>query len=183
MNKYRLEKEDTVLMIIDLQEKLMAAMSEKTKVYRNTGMLIDAAEKFQLPIVLTEQYPRGLGATVEEIKGKLPDNHHRLEKTRFSAMTPEMLDLLKKIGFKTILITGSETHVCVFQTTRDLVEQGFNVHVVRDAVCSRFKENFQNGLSLMQEAGAVITNTETVLFDLLSDASSPEFRGISALVK
>lgn len=183
MNKYRLEKEDTILMIIDLQEKLMAAMPEKNKVYKNAGLLITIAEKFQLPIVLTEQYPRGLGSTVEEIKSKLPDNHHRLEKVRFSAMIPEMVDLLKKTGRKTILISGSETHVCVFQTTRDLVEQGFNVHVVRDAVCSRFKENFQNGLSLMREAGAVITNTETVLFDLLIDATSPEFRSISALLK
>lgn len=183
MNKYRLEKEDTVLMIIDLQEKLMAAMSEKAKVYKNNGILIEAAKIFQIPVVLTEQYPRGLGATVDEIKNKLPEDYHRLEKTRFSALTPEMRDLLNKIGRKTILITGSETHVCVFQTTRDLVEQGFNVQVVRDAVCSRFKENFQNGLSLMQEAGAVVTNTETVLFDLLIDAGSSHFRGISALVK
>ncbi|MEN6390660.1 MAG: hydrolase [Syntrophomonas sp.] len=183
MNRYRLEKEDTVLMIIDLQEKLMAAMSEKAKIYKNNGILIDAARMFDIPVILTEQYPRGLGSTVDEIKSKLPADCHRLEKTRFSALTPEVADLLKKIGRKTVLITGSETHVCVFQTTRDLAEQGYNVHVVMDAVCSRFKENFQNGLSLMQEAGAVVTNTETVLFDLLIDASSPEFRGISALVK
>lgn len=183
MNNFFLEKEDTVLMIIDLQEKLMTAMSEKAKVYKNNGILLEAAKIFQIPVVLTEQYPRGLGSTVDEIKSKLPADYHRLEKSRFSALTPEMSDLLKKIGRKTVLITGSETHVCVFQTTRDLVEQGFNVHVVRDAVCSRFKENFQNGLSLMQQSGAVVTNTETVLFDLLIDASSPEFRRISALVK
>ncbi len=90
---------------------------------------------------------------------------------------------MKELNRKTILITGSETHVCVFQTTRDLQEAGYQVHLVKDAVCSRFDENYENGLQLMHDMGAVITNTETAVFDLLQKAGTPEFKVISPLVK
>lgn len=86
-------------------------------------------------------------------------------------------------GRKTILIAGSETHVCVYQTTRELCDSGFNVHLVKDAVCSRFDDNYENGLSLMHDRGAVITNTETVIFDLLKEAGGPAFKTLSALIK
>ncbi len=182
MSKYRLKRDDTVLMIIDLQEKLLAAMSDREKVCRNTRLLLSLTHHYALPVMLTEQYPRGLGPTVNEIKEMLPE-HHRLEKVQFSAFTPEMMVLLQQMGRRTILMTGTETHVCVYQTTRDLLENGFDVHLVRDAVCSRFHENHENGLALMHDLGAVITNTETVLFDLLVDSSNPEFRSISSLIK
>ncbi|GAB6274875.1 MAG: isochorismatase family protein [Peptococcaceae bacterium] len=182
MSKFRLKKEDTVLMVIDLQEKLLAAMPERAKVCANTRLLLTLAEKFDLPVILTEQYPQGLGPTLSEIKKLLPE-HQRLEKTRFSAFCPDVLEILRKTGRHTIIMAGSETHVCVYQTARDLLEQGFNVHIVSDAVCSRFKENYENGLSLMQSMGSVISNTETILFDFMVESGHPHFRSISALLK
>jgi len=181
MPNYKLNKDDTVLVIIDFQEKLMKAMSQSEKVYKNTNLLLVAAEQMSIPVIVTEQYPRGLGSTVNEIKEYLKEYQY-IDKVKFSAYEG-LKDILSASGRKTVLITGSETHVCVFQTTRDLIEDGYNVQVVKDAVCSRFKENYLNGLELMKDVGAVITNTETVLFDLLKVAGSPEFKVVSPLLK
>jgi len=182
MSKYRLKSNDAILVIIDLQEKLLAAMPDREKICRNTRILLSLTRHFNMPVLLTEQYPRGLGSTVNEIKEMLPE-HHRLERVQFSAFTPEMTALLQQMGRRTILMTGTETHVCVYQTTRDLLEYGFNVHLVKDAVCSRYNENHENGLALMHDLGAVVTNTETVVFDLLVDSGNPAFRSLSALIK
>jgi nicotinamidase-related amidase len=182
MNKYVLKKDDAVLVIIDLQEKLMKAMKDREKVYKNTNLLLAAAKQLDIPVVVTEQYPRGLGATVPEIQQNLKDYEY-IEKTTFTACGQQLIDYLQHGTRKTIIITGSETHVCVFQTVRDLVQLGYSVHCVRDAVCSRFDENYENGLSLMKDTGAVITNTETVVFDLLQQAGTPEFKAISPLIK
>jgi nicotinamidase-related amidase len=179
--KYELNKDDTILVVIDFQEKLMKAMSQSDKVYKNTNLLLVAAQQMGIPVVVTEQYPKGLGSTVDDIKENLAEYMY-VEKIKFSAMEGLQQHLDDK-NKKNILITGSETHVCVFQTTRDLVNAGFDVYVVKDAVCSRFKENHQNGLELMKDLGAVITNTETVLFDLLKVAGGPEFKIISPLLK
>ncbi|MDD4775500.1 MAG: isochorismatase family protein, partial [Syntrophomonas sp.] len=122
-----------------------------------------------------------LGPTVEEVQSNLK-TYSRIEKMKFSAFD-DMKEGLAATQRKTVLMVGSETHVCVFQTTRDLVEAGYTVQVVNDAVCSRTKTNFLSGLMLMQGAGAVITNTETVLFDLMKIAGSPEFKVIAPLVK
>ncbi len=178
--KYELNKDDTILVVIDVQEKLMKAMSQSEKVYKNTNLLLTAAKTMNIPVIITEQYPHGLGSTVDEIKDNLPE-HKYIEKVKFSAFEglQEFLDGSRK----TVLITGSETHICVYQTTRDLVKAGYNVHVVKDAVCSRFKENHQSGLQLMNDLGAVITNTETILFDLLKEAGGPAFKVISPLLK
>lgn len=182
MANYKLEAQDTVLIIIDLQEKLMRAMKDKERVYKNTNLLIEAAKQLNIPIIVTEQYPKGLGATVDEIKDQLPE-HFYLDKVSFSACVGNLPIELEKLGRKNILITGSETHICVFQTTRDLVAAGYNVQVVKDAICSRTDENYINGLELMKDVGAIITNAETVVFDLLKVSGTPEFKAISALLK
>lgn len=182
MNKFALDQNDVVMVVIDLQEKLMKAMKDREKVYKNTRLLLATANEMNIPVVVTEQYPRGLGATVPEIKEKLNDFEY-IEKTSFSACGAKLMDYLKLSGRKTVIMTGSETHICVFQTVRDLAQAGYNVHVVRDAVCSRFDENYENGLELMKDAGAVITTAETVVFDLLRAAGTPEFKAISPLVK
>ena len=182
MNQYSLEGDDCALVIIDLQEKLMKAMKDREKIYKNTRLLLATANEMNIPVVVTEQYPRGLGATVPEIKEKLKEFEY-IEKTSFSACGAKLMDYLKLSGRKTVIMTGSETHICVFQTVRDLAQAGYNVHVVRDAVCSRFDENYENGLELMKDAGAVITTAETVVFDLLRAAGTPEFKVISPLVK
>lgn len=182
MSKYHLQPDNTVLLVIDLQEKLMNAMPAKDRVYKNTGLLLKTAQELDLPVIVTEQYPRGLGRTVTEITEHLPE-HTLIEKTCFSACTSELETSLHSLGRKSVVITGSETHICVFQTARDLTEQGYDVHVARDAVCSRTDENYENGLDLMKSAGAVITNTETVIFDLLKMAGTPAFKAISPLLK
>lgn len=182
MNKFRLDAQDCLLVVIDLQERLMVAMKDRERVARNTNMLLTAADLFGMPVIVTEQYPKGLGPTIDELKPNLK-SPVTVEKTLFSACTEEFMQAVAGCSRKTLLITGSETHVCVFQTTRDLLEAGYNVHLVRDAVCSRFDENYENGLDLMRGCGAVITNTETVLFDLLKEAGGPAFKTISSLVK
>lgn len=182
MSKYRIESNDTVLVIIDLQEKLMKAMKDREKVYKNTNLLLATAYETNMPVVVTEQYPQGLGSTVNEIKNNFR-KYEYMAKTSFSAWVDEMKDIMKKLNRKTVILTGSETHVCVFQTARDLVEDGFKVFLVKDAVCSRFDENYQNGIELIKDAGAVITNAETVIFDILQKAGTPEFKAISPLLK
>lgn len=182
MNKYALKQQDAVLVVIDLQEKLMKAMKDHDKIYKNTRLLLATANELDIPVVVTEQYPKGLGATVPEIKEKLKDFEY-IEKTTFTACGEQLIEYMKHSGRKTVIMTGSETHVCVFQTVRDLVELGYNVHVAKDAVCSRFDENYENGLVLMKDAGAVISNAETIVFDLLQKSGTPAFKAISPLLK
>ena len=179
-NKYRINKEDAVLVIIDIQERLMNAMPDRDQTYKNTAILIDTAKQMGIPVIVTEQYPRGLGATVAEIKEHL-DDYQYIEKVSFSV--GEALLSILPAERKTLIITGSETHVCVFQTVRDMVEAGYNVHLVKDAVCSRFKINHTSGIELMRDLGAVVTNTETIVFDLLKLAGTPDFKVISPLIK
>ncbi|MCR4400993.1 MAG: isochorismatase family protein, partial [Syntrophomonadaceae bacterium] len=156
MSKYELDANQAVLLVIDLQEKLMAAMPTAEKVIRNARLLLQLAHTCAVPVIVTEQYPRGLGRTVPEIQEVLGE-HTMIEKLTFSAMVPELQEKMEQWGRKQVVVVGTETHVCVFQTVRDLVEEGFEVQVVRDAVASRFKENFENGLALMAGVGAVVT--------------------------
>ncbi|MEA1962496.1 MAG: isochorismatase family protein [Bacillota bacterium] len=182
MSKYELINEDSILLVIDLQEKLMKAMEKREQVYKNTNLLIAIAKQFNIPIIITEQYPKGLGTTVSEIQNNL-DQYEYVEKNSFNACTQSLKQILEKHKQKTILVTGSETHICVFQTVRDLLEKGYQVQVVKDAVCSRTEDNYNNGLDLMKDMGAVISNAETMVFDLLKVSGTPEFKAISPLLK
>ncbi len=182
-SKFRLHPEDTVFILVDIQEKLMVTMEYRDQVYRNHQILMALARQMNIPVIKCEQYPRGLGSTVPEIAELLPEKHFSLEKVVFSAYGQDLQDILKQIERHTIIITGTETHVCVFQTARDLLEAGYNVHVVRDGVCSRFKENYLSGLQLMENMGAVINNTETIAFDMLQRSGTPDFKVISAILK
>jgi len=183
MDKYILDKNKAVLVVIDIQERLVPAMKEKDKVYANTLHLIEAAKLLNIPIVVTEQYPKGLGPTVDEIKEGLPQ-YEPLEKVTFDCCRGE--GFLKKIASLKrghIILAGMETHVCVLQTCLSLLKEGYFPHLVSDAVCSRKKSDFQTARELMRDAGAVITCTETVLFQLLEKAGTPEFKAISKRIK
>lgn len=182
MSKFELKPEESVLVLIDFQERLIPAVAQRDKVIKNANLLIQLANKLNVPVIITEQYPQGLGRTVPEINENLA-GCKLVEKVKFSAMVPELQEVLGALGRKKIVIAGTETHICVFQTVRDLVEAGFTVHVVQDAVGSRFEENYQSGLELMRDLGAVITNTETVIFDMLKVAGTPVFREMSKLLK
>lgn len=182
MDKFTLLKEESLLLIIDIQERLAPAMKYGKQVINNTNVLISVAEEMNIPIVVTEQYPKGLGQTISEINDRL-GNALKFEKTLFSACTEEVVTALEEAGKRKIIITGMETHVCVFQTVRELIGLGYEVFVVSDGVSSRQKENYRNGLELMKDVGAVITNTETVIFDLMKKAGTPEFKVLSKLIK
>lgn len=182
MDKYTLISHEAVLMVIDIQERLVPAMPDGQRVIQNTNTLISVSSKLDIPVMATEQYPKGLKKTVPEISNNIEGNPF-YEKITFSGCTDEVTKTLKQLGKKKIIITGMETHVCVFQTVRDLLSQGYQVFVVGDAVCSRTRENYLNGLSLMKEMGAVITNTETVFFDLMKQAGTPLFKELSKLIK
>lgn len=182
MDKFTLDKNESVLMVIDIQERLVPSMKVADQVIQNTSTLITTAKEFNMPIITTEQYPKGLGNTVGQLKDQI-DSNYLFEKVSFSAYTDDVKYLLESLDKRKVIITGMETHICVFQTVRDLLSEGYEVFLVSDAICSRTKENYKNGLALMARMGAVITNTETVLFDLLKEAATPEFRTLSKLIK
>lgn len=182
MDKLTLNRESSVLLVIDIQERLLPAMKYGDQVLKKTSTLIAVAKTLTIPILVTEQYPKGLGKTVPEL-AMLLNSEETYEKTTFSGCTTELIAYLEKTGRKKIIISGMETHVCVFQTVRELLIMGYQVFVAGDAVCSRTKANHFNGLSLMTEMGAVVSNTETIFFDLLKKAGTPEFRELSKLIK
>ncbi len=158
-------------------------MGERQKVVDNCLHLIELAKLLKIPILLTEQYPKGIGSTVPEIRNALL-LYGPLEKLTFNCCEgPGFLDTLNSLGRKKIILTGMETHICVLQTCIGLLREGFNVHIVMDAVCSRAKENWKTGIEFMRDAGAVITCTETVLFQLLKVAGTDEFKAISKRIK
>lgn len=183
MNKFILDKNNAVLVIIDIQEKLVAVMSERQKVTDNCLHLIEAAKLMNVPIIVTEQYPKGLGRTINEIKKALP-HYEPLEKVTFDCCKGDgFLRMINSLNRKQIILTGMETHVCVLQTCLSLLKKKYSVHLVSDAVCSRKKDDYLTGREMMRDAGAVITCTETVLFQLLEKAGTPEFKVISGRIK
>ena len=158
-------------------------MDQKEKVVGNCRRLIEGAGILEMPVAVTEQYSKGLGPTEEELRGALPV-YEPIEKISFSSCdAPKFMEAAALRARRTVVLAGMETHVCVLQTCLDLLKTGVRVHLVRDAVCSRAKENWLTGIGIMRDAGAVITSTETVLFQLLGKAGTAEFKAISRLVK
>ncbi|HCC69282.1 MAG TPA: hydrolase, partial [Nitrospiraceae bacterium] len=183
MERFFIERDNSALLIIDIQDRLAAAMEARDEVIKNCSHLIELAKMLDIPIILTEQYPKGLGETVTEIKDALPV-YRPIKKLTFSCCEePNFLNEIKGLNKRTIILTGMETHICVLQTCIGLLQEGYNVHVVSDAVCSRTKWNWQTGIEFMRDAGAVRTCTETVLFQLLKVAGTEEFKVISKRIK
>ena len=179
-----LDRNKAVLVVIDIQEKLCRAMDPEFlgALTANTAILLESARELGLPVIATEQYVRGLGETLEVLKSQLPDA--ALEKMTFSCCGDlKFVEALKATGRTQVIITGMESHVCVLQTVLELLDAGFVVHVVRDAVMSRHEKNWITGLDVMGAAGAVITSTEAVLFQLLKVAGTDEFKKLSKLVR
>jgi len=183
-DKFFLDANNAALVVIDVQEKLCVAMNEKVlgQLVKNAGILLDAAAELKIPVVGTEQYVKGLGELLPELKNRIAAPS--LEKMTFSCCgDPTFADKMKSLGKKQIIIVGMECHVCVLQTVIELMDAGFNVHLVRDAVMSRKKENWQVGIEIARDAGAVITSTEAALFQLLKVAGTDEFKKLSKLVR
>jgi len=180
IDKFTLTSEDTVLMVIDIQERLAPVMKYRDQVIDNTNLLLATAKKLAVPVIVTEQNPKGLGKTVPALN---IETGMVFEKITFCGCTPEVLAALNRLARKKIIVAGMETHVCVLQTVRGLLEHGYQVFVVGDAVCSCTKQNYKNALSQLLQMGSVVTNTETVFFDMLKQANTPEFRELLPLVK
>ena len=183
-----LSRSRAALLVIDIQDRLLPTMPAEAlaQVTRNTQILITAADQLGLPIVVSQQYPRGLGATAQPIEDALATARavHRFDKVEFSAAAaPAFAQIAPGLGRDQWLLCGMETHVCVYQTARDLVARGWDVHLCADAVCSRTPANRELGLGLMARAGAIVTSTETCVFDLLGRAGSDEFRALSRVIK
>lgn len=175
--------EDSLLIIVDIQERLVSAL-DKDVVVKRAAALTEAAKILSVPTLVTEQYPQGLGKTVLQVKQNFAENTKVHEKTMFSILKePEISDAVKSYDKKQIVICGIETHVCVHQTVADLIEEGYEVYVVKDACASRNKYEFKQGIDRMQENGAKITCLEIVLFEWLKSAKHPNFKEVQALIK
>ena len=179
MTRGVLDRERAALVVVDVQEAFRPAVIDFEQVAENTARLVQGARILGLPVVATEQYPKGLGRTVPEVAEHL-DGIEPLEKVCFSAADADGFDLDER---DQILVCGIESHVCVSQTAHGLLDEGLEVHVARDAVSSRTEENRELGLHKMETAGAIVTSVETALFELLGAAGSEEFKRVQGLVK
>jgi nicotinamidase-related amidase len=179
----RLERGRCLLAVVDVQEAFRPAVIDFDRVAKNVATLVQGARILDIPVLVTEQYPKGLGRTVPEVSRHL-DGIEPIEKLCFSAAEAgEFAERLSASGRDQVLLGGIESHVCVNQTADDLLRSGSEVHVAQDAVSSRSEENWTLGLHKMERAGAVITSVETALFELLRAAGTPEFKEIQKLVK
>jgi nicotinamidase-related amidase len=176
----RLDSARTALVVVDIQQAFAKAVPNFEDVADAAATLIQGAAAVEIPILITEQYPQGLGETVGSVAGHLPEGVTPIEKVRFSAAEAEGFDLA---GRDQVLLCGIETHVCVAQTALDLLSRDVEVHVVLDAVGSRTEENLELGLGRMEAAGAVLTSIETALFELLGGSDHPAFKEVQKLVK
>ena len=184
--KMKVDRAKAGFMIIDVQEKLSAAMQPEELDWKvgNIGILMQAMKALGVPVIFTEQYPRGLGGTISEVGKHIQKGQAPLDKVEFSCMANEKIaKAVADSGRTQWILAGMESHVCVYQTARDLVAQGMDAFAVYDAVISRTGVNFEIGIRLMERAGAFITSTEAILFDLLHKAGSDEFRELQPLVK
>jgi nicotinamidase-related amidase len=182
MTTPRFARDSAALLVIDVQERLCAAMDEAAlkRMVNRTCAAVTGAQALGIPVVVTEQYPRGLGPTLKVVKDLLP-NFAPVEKVDFSAWLPQVREQLT--GRSQVLVVGMEAHVCVFQTTRDLVQAGLTAFVAEDGIISRTDTDRQAGVRLCERAGAVLTTVEAALFDALGRAGSPEFKAVSNAVK
>ena len=177
---------DSLVLIIDIKEKLMSALNHgiKEQILIKAPKLVQAAKILGVNTLVTEQYPKGLGSTIEEIKRELPENCIPTEKTDFCAlMEPGYTEKIKSLGKKQVIICGIEAHICVYQTAVKLLEEGYEVFVLKDLCASRNKVEFECAMDLLSTLGAKITCLEIVLFEWLKTAKNPNFKEIQALIK
>jgi nicotinamidase-related amidase len=181
-----LARDQSALVVIDVQERLFPAMDadHREEVMRNLKVLAATAQRLELPTLATEQYPKGLGHTLPEMKAALPAGLEPMEKVAFSCWAVESFRTrLAASGKRQILLGGIEAHVCVLMSALDLLAAGFAVHVVADAVTSRTQANWRLAMDYLRQAGAVVTTTETALFQLLGQADSDAFRELARLIR
>ncbi len=189
MVQTRLETGKSALLVVDVQERLMAAMPEMAgaKAAASTAQLVRGAGHLSVPVIVTEQYPKGLGCTVASVAealAELPTPSQRFEKLDFDVTRDTaILEALRATGATQVVLAGMESHICVHQSARGLVSEGFEVHVALDATCSRDPQHVEVARSLWRDDGAVVNVVESVLFDWLGRAGTDAFKAISRLIK
>ncbi len=177
-----LDRNKSALLIIDIQERIINVMQNPEEVVKNTSKLIEGCKILNVPVFYTEQYPKGLGATVKELKDIL--ENEAVQKMSFSCSgAGDLFEDLKSKNIEQIIVCGIESHVCVQQTVLDLLSNGFQVDVAADAVSSRKEKDYNIALQRMSKNGAEVTTTESILFELLNVCGTDEFKMISKLVK
>jgi nicotinamidase-related amidase len=184
LGKFKLDAKKAVLVVIDIQERLVPAMPQDVylRLRETVAMLVNGAGLFGIPVLTTEQYPKGIGHTVSELAEACSANV--IEKVSFGCCgEPDFRTALKKIGRSQVIVTGMEAHVCVYQTVLGLLEDGYNVHLVRDAICSRNKTDYLTAVANAIQAGAVVTTAETALFQMLQESTHAHFKAVSKLIK
>lgn len=184
MQNFKLERETTGLAIIDVQEKLFPYIDRSCEILHTIIQIVEGFKILNIPIIVTEQYPSGLGPTVAKLKALLPNDQVICEKTAFSAADqPVFMQFSEKHRIMQWVLVGIEAHVCILETAKDLLYDGKQVVVVNDAISSRSVYNFSTAIADMRDSGVRICCAETVLFELLKDSKYPEFKQISQLVK
>jgi nicotinamidase-related amidase len=179
-----LDSRKTALVVIDFQEAFRNSIPDFALVASRIFMAVRGFQILQLPLIITEQYPKGLGRTAEEILFTIPAEFEFIEKNTFSSCGAQAFkDQLKNLDVSQILMCGLETHICVNQTAHDLLNEGFEVHLLTDAVASRFTADKQAGISKMQMSGVVPSSVEMALFELLRDSKHEQFKEIQNLIK
>jgi len=181
-----LTREHTTLVVCDVQERLFHAMDadHREEVMRNIKVLAASARRLRVPILVTEQYPKGLGHTLQELLDTLGPGVEPLQKVTFSCCAVDTFRArLEATGARRVVLTGIEAHVCVLMSALDLIALGYTVHVAADAVTSRTQANWRLAMDQLRQAGAVVTATESVLFQLLGEADTEEFRELARLIR
>lgn len=177
-----LKKDKTAFIIIDVQERLMPVIFNNSEVFENVNRLIEGSKILNIPLLITEQYPKGLGKTCAEVK--IPEGQEVIEKVCFSCLLSSPVNIkLKSLGIEQLVLAGVESHICVLKTALDGLSSGLQVHVVADAVSSRKEYSKQIALERMRQSGAFIATTEMILFQLLDAAGTDEFKQISKLIR
>lgn len=178
--------ENSLLVVIDVQTRLVSTLpdTDAAQMLKNGASLLKAADTLKIPVIVTEQYPKGLGHTDPQLINQLPKNSSVYDKTGFSCCTADgFVEFIKNSSRKQIILMGMETHVCVLQTAFELLENNYQVYIVEDTTCSRNTDHKYYALQRMQQHGATITCYESVLFEWLQNSNHPDFKTISKLIR
>lgn len=179
----RLDDEHTALLVVDMQEKLLPVIAEHERITAQVGKLLDGANALELPVLATEQYPRGLGPTVPELADRMTGVRCKPEKMKFSSCIEPIREELARLGARSVVVAGIEAHVCVLQTCLDLIDAGYLAAVAVDAIGSRHNRDRDTAIHRMTQAGVVPTTVESFLLEIVREAGGARFKAVLPLIK
>ncbi len=179
-----LDRKRAALAVIDIQEKFRPMMPDFDEIAARIAVMVQGCKLLNVPIIVTEQYPQGLGCTAASVKSFLPEDTPTIDKVTFSSCGVPEFDLqLREKHVEQVMLVGIEAHICVSQTAHDLLQLGYQVHLISDAIGARFANNKEVALTKMQRAGAILSSVEMALFELMKASTATEFKAIQNLIK